>query len=85
MQLKFDKYRVEYAHQFNIYLCWLLAWSGSFKFQDNKEKLFLVVLAIDVLKKLVYRGEFTLPIEIFKVVMYSTFEYGDETMIKRLE
>jgi len=66
-------------------LCWLLAWSGSLKYQDHKENLFLVLQAIEVLKKLVYKGEMSLPIEIFKVIMYSTFENGDEKMIKKLE
>lgn len=40
---------------------------------------------VEVLKKLVYKGELVLPIEIFKVVMYSCFEHGDEKMIKKLE
>lgn len=40
---------------------------------------------IEVLKKLVYRGELTLPIEIFKVLMYSASEHGDEKMVKKLE
>ncbi len=41
--------------------------------------------AIEVLKKLIYKVELSLPIEIFKVVMYSTFENGDEKMVKKLE
>jgi hypothetical protein len=44
-----------------------------------------VLQAIEVLKKLIYKVELTLPIEIFKVVMYSTFENGDEKMVKKLE
>jgi hypothetical protein len=44
-----------------------------------------VLQAIEVLKKLIYKVELSLPIEIFKVVMYSTFENGDEKMVKKLE
>lgn len=45
----------------------------------------MVLQAIEVLKKLIYKVELSLPIEIFKVVMYSTFENGDEKMVKKLE
>jgi hypothetical protein len=33
----------------------------------------------------VYRGEFQLPLEIFKIIMFATFEFGDDKMIKKLE
>ena len=36
-------------------------------------------------KKLVYKWECHLPIDIFKVAMYSLFEFGDEKMVKKLE
>lgn len=71
--------------QFNIYLCWLLAWAGTLKHQDRKEHIFLVLQAIEVLKKLVYKCEPNLPIDIFKVLLYSSFENGDERMIKKFE
>jgi hypothetical protein len=66
-------------------LCWLLAWAGTLKYQDRKEHIFLVLQAIEVLKKLVYKCEPNLPIDIFKVLLYSSFENGDERMIKKFE
>lgn len=41
--------------QFNIYLCWLLAWSATLRYQDRKEKMFLVLQAIEICKRIVYK------------------------------
>jgi len=38
-----------------------------------------------VLKKFVYKCEPNLPVEIFKVLLYSSFENGTEKMIKQFE
>ena len=32
-----------------------------------------------------YSGQFVLPVEIFKVLMYATFENGDDRMVRKLE
>jgi len=42
----------------------------------------LIYQAIEVLKRMVYKCDPHLPIEIFKVVMYATDEYGNEKMLK---
>jgi hypothetical protein len=44
-----------------------------------------VLQAIEVLKKFVYKCEPNLPVEIFKVLLYSSFENGTEKMIKQFE
>ena len=38
-----------------------------------------------MLKRFVYKEVFALPVEIFKVIMYACFEYGDAEMIKKLD
>ena len=40
---------------------------------------------VDVLKKLIYRGELALPIEIFKIAFVSCFEHGTEEMLSKFE
>lgn len=45
----------------------------------------MIYQAIEVLKRMVYKCDPHLPIEIFKVVMYATDEYGNEKMLKQLE
>ncbi len=76
VKAKFDNhYRVQ-NFEFNVYLCWLLAWSAALPYQARNEKVFLVLQAIEVLKRMVYKCEVSLPIEIFKVMMQTTYDHG---------
>lgn len=63
----------------------MLAWAGTLRYHESKEHVFLVLQAIEVLKKFVYKCEPNLPVEIFKVLLYSSFENGTEKMIKQFE
>lgn len=37
------------------------------------------------MKQMVYKSELTLPLEMFKVVISATHEYGDERMLRKFE
>ena len=82
MQHKFDTVGGDRNFQVNIYLCWLLAWCGTLKYQDDKEKVFLAYQAVKVLKKMVYSRD-TLPsVEIFEIMMDTAFWHGNEKIVR---
>jgi hypothetical protein len=54
--------------------------------QKQNEKKFLVLQAIEVLKKMVYKLEIPVPIEVFKVIMFATYDHGESLKsLKQLE
>jgi hypothetical protein len=69
---------------FNVFLCWLLVWSGTLGYHDRKEKLFLARQAQDVLKIMAYNGEYCFFVEIFEIMMNSAFNNGTDRIVRML-
>ena len=77
IQAKYDKA----TFKTSIFLCWLLIWSSTFKYQEEKEKQFLTFQAITVLKKMFYRIDRDVA-DMIEVMMHSAFEHGTEKIVR---
>ena len=69
---------------FNIFVSWLLIWSGTLGYQDRREKRFLTRQALDVLKMMAYKYEFNFFIEIFEIMMDASFHNGSDRIVRML-
>ena len=77
IKAKYDKC----SFKTSIFLCWLLTWSSTFKYQERKEKEFLTFQAITVLKKMYYRVDRDVA-DMIEVMMHSAFTHGTEKIVR---
>ena len=65
----------------NIFMCWLLMWCGTFKYQEKNEREFLAFQAIQVVKKMFYRVEQEVA-ELIILMMHVAFTEGTEVIVR---
>lgn len=78
LQIKFDVK----SQQANVFMCWLLMWCGSFRYQEKNERDFLATQAIQVVKKMFYRVEQEVA-EIIILMMHVAFTEGTESIVRQ--
>jgi hypothetical protein len=83
-QLKFNNIGEDYSTDINIYLCWLLCWSGCLNYQDAKEKEFIGHQATAALMKMSYTYNQGPLQEMFEVIMDSAYHFGNEKLVRNL-
>lgn len=66
----------------NVFMCWLLLWGGTFKYQDKNEREFLAHQAIQVVKKMFYRVEQEIA-DLIILMMHVAFTEGSEAIVRQ--
>ena len=64
-------------------MCWLLVWSGTFRYQEKNERDFLAHQAIAVVKKMFYRVEQDVA-DLIILMMQVAFVEGTEEIVRSL-